>query len=65
MVGRNLKHFETLLRDIPVFFRSHKSYIVNRNEVKEYIKSDGGVLVMSNGIQAALSVEKVAAFLEG
>jgi len=65
MVGRNLKHFETLLHDIPVFFRCHKSYIINRNEVREYIKSDGGVLVMSNGTQAALSVEKVAAFLEG
>jgi two-component system, LytTR family, response regulator len=64
LASRNLKHFEDMLKDIPIFFRSHKSYIINRLEVKEYVKSDGGYLVLSNGIQAGLSVEKVEEFLQ-
>lgn len=63
LASRNLRHFEELLKDIPVFFRSHKSYIINRQEVKEYIKSDGGYLSMSNGMQAGISTEKVDAFM--
>jgi two-component system, LytTR family, response regulator len=53
-----------MLKDIPVFFRSHKSYIINMREVKEYVKSDGGYLVLSNGAQAGLSSEKVEEFLK-
>ncbi len=61
----NLKHFEEMLRDIPIFFRSHKSFIINRQQVKEYLKSDGGYLLLSNGMQAGLSTEKINEFLEG
>ncbi len=64
LASRNLKHFEDMLKDIPVFFRSHKSYIINRQQVKEYVKSDGGYLALSNGMQAGLSTEKVDEFLE-
>ncbi len=63
LASRNLRHFEDLLKDIPVFFRSHKSYIVNRREIKEYVKSDGGYLSMSNGMQAGISGDKVDVFL--
>jgi two-component system, LytTR family, response regulator len=65
LASRNLKHFEDLLKDIPVFFRSHKSYIINRQEVKEYVKSDGGYLSMSNGMQAGISIEKIEQFIAG
>jgi two-component system LytT family response regulator len=65
LASRNLKHFEELLKDIPVFFRSHKSYIINRREVKEYVKSDGGYLSMSNGMQAGISTEKIDQFIAG
>ncbi len=64
LASRNLRHFEDLLKDIPIFFRCHKSYIINRQEVKEYVKSDGGYLTLSNGMQASLSVDKIDAFLE-
>ncbi|MBL7726796.1 MAG: response regulator transcription factor [Dinghuibacter sp.] len=65
LASRNLRHFEEMLKDIPVFFRSHKSYIINRQQVKEYVKSDGGYLVLSNGLQAGISPEKTEAFLAG
>lgn len=63
LASRNLRHFEEMLQPIPVFFRSHKSYIINRQAVKEYVKSDGGYLSLVNGLQAGISSEKVSEFL--
>lgn len=63
LASRNLRHFEEMLQDIPVFFRCHKSYIVNRTAIVQYVKSDGGYLTLTNGMQASLSTDKVAEFL--
>ncbi|MCX6318681.1 MAG: LytTR family DNA-binding domain-containing protein [Bacteroidetes bacterium] len=63
LASRNLRHFEEMLQPIPVFFRSHKSYIINRQMVKEYVKSDGGYLVLNNGQHAGISADKVNEFL--
>lgn len=65
LASRNLKHFEDMLTHIPVFFRSHKSYIINRASVEQYVKSDGGYLTLQGGLTANISTEKVAEFLEG
>jgi two-component system, LytTR family, response regulator len=64
LASRNLRHFEEMLAPIPIFFRSHKSYIINRQAVKEYVKSDGGYLSLINGMQAGISTDKVSEFLE-
>lgn len=64
LASRNLRHFEEMLAPIPIFFRSHKSYIINRQAVKEYVKSDGGYLSLANGMQAGISTDKVSEFLE-
>jgi two-component system, LytTR family, response regulator len=58
LASRNLKHFEDMLHTIPIFFRSHKSYIVNLNHVITYNKSDGGSLQMVNGHTAGISSER-------
>ncbi|MFY8022337.1 MAG: LytR/AlgR family response regulator transcription factor [Bacteroidia bacterium] len=63
--SRNLRHFEEMLKNIPTFFRSHKSYIINRNKVLEYVKSDCGYLMMEQQLIASISGDKVSAFLEG
>ena len=63
LASRNLRHFEELLSPIPVFFRSHKSYIVNRSAVVQYVKSDGGYLKLNNGMEAGLSPDKVDEFM--
>jgi two-component system, LytTR family, response regulator len=65
LASRNLKHFEELLKPIPVFFRSHKSFIVNKQCIKEYVKSDGGYLSLTNDLQAGISVDKIGEFLDG
>jgi two-component system LytT family response regulator len=46
-ICRTLKEVERLL-DGNAFIRVHNSYIVNLNEVKKYIKGEGGILVMSD-----------------
>ena len=37
------------------FVRVHNSYLVNINEVEQYIKGEGGYLVMSDGVTVNVS----------
>lgn len=47
MASKTLKYFETNLPS-HLFVRVHKSYLVNLQHIKKYLKRDGGELVMSN-----------------
>ena len=60
-VSKNLKHFETLLIPAPKFIRVHKSWIINRDSIKHYSKSDLSI-TLSNGILAKLSKYKKTEF---
>ena len=55
VTSKHLKEYEDLLSGYE-FFRIHKSYLVNLQEIKKYIRGDGGHLIMSDG--AALNVSK-------
>jgi two-component system LytT family response regulator len=55
VTSKHLKEYEDLLGGYN-FFRIHKSYLVNLQEIKKYIRGDGGQLIMSDG--AALNVSK-------
>jgi two-component system LytT family response regulator len=61
---KNLKDFEDILHDFH-FFRIHNSYLINVQEVKNYLKSsgEGGNVILSNGIELDVSKRKKAAFL--
>lgn len=63
LTSKNLKHFEERLQDIPIFFRSHKSYIINLKKVYEYHKSDNEVL-LEDQIKGMVSADKSDFFLE-
>ena len=45
---RTLKDMEEQLQDFTFFVRVHHSYIINLNEVKRYIRGEGGYLIMSD-----------------
>jgi len=47
VASKTLKYFETNLPH-KQFFRIHKSYLVNLQHIKKYLKRDGGELVMSD-----------------
>lgn len=48
VISKTMKETEELLRN-PGFFRTHQSFLVNLNYIKEYIKGSGGQLVLQNG----------------
>lgn len=64
MASRNLRHFEGLLADNPVFFRCHRSYIINLGCVVEHVKSDGGYLELEGKVRVSLSPDKVNEFTD-
>lgn len=61
VVSRNLKHFETLLETLPRFIRVHKSWLINRDHLKHYSRSEFSIH-LANGIIARLSKYKKAEF---
>ena len=50
LVSRTLKEFHEMLEHT-IFFRSHKSYVLNLNYVDRYVRGQGGYLVLKNGSQ--------------
>lgn len=63
MVSKHLKEYEALLGE-PQFMRVHNSFVINLREVKKYIKSDGGYIIMSNDMQVNLSPRKKDELME-
>lgn len=56
LISKTLKYIEKKLQDYPVFVRVHNSSIINLNQLKSYIRSDGGYVIMHN--DKTLSVSK-------
>lgn len=56
-ISKTLKETEAVLGDYH-FFRVHNSFLVNLNEIKNYVKSDGGYLIMSNDDRVKVSRAK-------
>ncbi len=63
-VSRTLKNFEEALEGNLRFFRCHKSHIVNLDCISQYVKSDGGYVVLKNSATLPISPEKSSALLE-
>ncbi|MDX2188533.1 MAG: LytTR family DNA-binding domain-containing protein [Bacteroidota bacterium] len=47
-ICRTLKEVEAVLSKNFNFFRIHKSYLINFEKISQYIKADGGYLLMEN-----------------
>ncbi len=63
LVTRTLKDFEELLSEHQ-FVRVHQSHLVNSNYIKEFVKGDGGYLVMTDGTSVPVSTRKRNAVVE-
>ncbi|MFT5168941.1 MAG: two-component system LytT family response regulator [Saprospiraceae bacterium] len=57
LVTRTLKEYEKLLEEYG-FIRVHQSHLINGNHIKEYIKTEGGYLVMKDGSHVSVSIRK-------
>jgi len=53
-VSKGMKQYEELLCENG-FMRIHHSHIVNLNQIRKYVKGEGGYLVMSDGSEALVS----------
>jgi len=62
--SRNIGEFEELLLNNPIFFRTHRSYIVNLQHIKKYLRQGGASVVMSNDHEVGVSRERKDEFLE-
>lgn len=64
LASRILRNFEDALTNHLHFFRTHKSYLINTKYITEYIKSDGGYILLNNVYQASISPDKVQEFMD-
>ena len=64
IVSRTLKNIEDALGNNADFFRCHKSYLINMKYLTDYVKSDGGYLVLKQKHTIPISKEKIQEFLD-
>lgn len=57
LVSKTLKEFEDLLMDSG-FYRVHQSHLVNTKCIREYVKTEGGHLIMNDGSMIPVSTRK-------
>lgn len=63
LASKTMATFEEVLLDNPIFFRAHKSHIINLKFIKQYIRGEGGELIMQDGSYIALSRNRKQEFL--
>ncbi|MBP9104909.1 MAG: response regulator transcription factor [Chitinophagaceae bacterium] len=62
LASRPLMDYEMMLQDT-LFFRIHKSFLINMKHIKEYQKGEGGFVTMTNGKQLEVSRRKKESFV--
>ncbi len=63
LASKTLQTFEEVLEDNPIFFRAHKSHIINLKFIKQYIRGEGGELIMLDNKNIPLSRARKQDFL--
>ena len=63
LVSKTLKYYANILISLG-FIRSHQSHLVNKKYIKEFVKSDGGYLVLNNHFNVPVSARKRSEILE-
>ena len=63
MVSKTLKFYADLLKEVG-FLRVHQSHLINTKYIKEFIKSDGGYLILTDNCNVPVSVRKRNEVLE-
>ncbi len=61
---RTLKEIQQLLDDSAIFIRVHHSSLININEVDQYVRGEGGYVIMSDGSHINVSRNKKETLLK-
>lgn len=64
LASRTLKEIQNLLSDYEEFIRVHHSSLINLKEVNQYIRGEGGYVIMSDGSHVNVSRNKKEALLK-
>lgn len=62
--SRTLKEIQNLLGEYEYFIRIHHSYLINLNEVNQYIRGEGGYVIMNDGSHLSVSRNKKETLLK-
>jgi len=63
LVSKSLKDFEMMLIDNG-FFRIHHTYLINMKHIRQYVKGDGGYVIMEENHHVDVSRRKKESFLK-
>lgn len=63
LVSKTLKDYDELLGE-HYFFRIHNSFVINLNEIKKYVRGEGGYVVMNNEVSLDVSKRRKEAFIQ-
>ncbi|MCB0842715.1 MAG: response regulator transcription factor [Bacteroidetes bacterium] len=63
LATKTLKEFDNLLSEAD-FIRVHQSHLVNAAYIKEFVKVDGGYIVMSDGTNVPVSTRKRSSVIQ-
>jgi len=63
LICKPLKHFVEQLSDLSIFYKPHRSYLINLKHVSELSKKDGHHLIMGNNKTVPISKDKRADFM--
>jgi two-component system LytT family response regulator len=63
LASKTMATFEDVLLENSLFFRAHKSHIINLKFIKQYIRGEGGELIMQDNNNIPLSRNKKQEFL--
>ena len=64
LVSKTLGNFDELFADEKTFFRAHKSFLINLSYLKQYIRGEGGEIIMNDNKSISLSRNKKEEFLK-
>lgn len=62
--SRTLKEIQLVLEEYDMFIRVHHSSLVNLNEISQYIRGEGGYVIMNDGSHINVSRNKKEALLK-
>lgn len=63
IISKPLKYFEKQLEDNLLFFRTHRSYLVNMEHIEKFIKKDGFYIVLDNNTKLPIAKNRQQDFL--
>lgn len=63
VISKPLKFFVDLLEKNSLYYRPHRSFLINIKHIKQYVRKDGNYIIMSNEMIVSISKEKRDEFL--